>query len=84
MNYKIRIRSFEAASIETILTSTLERYIDVQSGRFIAIGSIGNTLVTIPYELDQDTITPVTIHACSRKQINFRLKVGRYQNVYET
>jgi len=32
----------------------------------------------IPYETDEDAITPITIHATTRQQINFRLRTGRF------
>lgn len=35
-------------------------------------------LVMIPYETDEDSITPITIHITTRQQINFRLKTGRF------
>jgi hypothetical protein len=37
-------------------------------------------LVIIPCDTDRDSITPVTIHATTRQQINFRLKTERFIN----
>jgi hypothetical protein len=34
----------------------------------------------IPYEQTGDDIIPVTIHATTRQQVNFRLKSGRFRN----
>jgi len=34
----------------------------------------------IPYEAEARTITPVTVHATTRQQINLRLKTGRFAN----
>lgn len=38
-------------------------------------------LVLIPYELRENEIRPITIHATTRQQINFQLKTGRF--IYE-
>jgi hypothetical protein len=47
----------------------------------VVIGKDANMMVMIPHEIDkEDTITPVTIHATCRKQINYRVKSGRFQN----
>jgi hypothetical protein len=35
----------------------------------------------IPYEEDETTLTPVTIHATTRQQIKFRLNTGRLNYV---
>jgi len=37
-----------------------------------------NRLILIPYEENDDIITPVTIHETDRKQINFRIRNGRF------
>lgn len=39
---------------------------------------IDATVVMIPCEPGRDSITPVTIHAATRQQINFRLKTRRF------
>jgi len=44
----------------------------------IAVGRHDNSMVMVPYEKKEDAITPVTIHATTRQQINFRLKTGRF------
>jgi hypothetical protein len=34
----------------------------------------------IPHEIGEDsTITPITIHATTRQQINYRIKSGRFK-----
>jgi hypothetical protein len=44
------------------------------------VGRHGRLLVMIPYERIGDDITPVTIHATTRQQINFRVKNGRFRH----
>ena len=51
---------------------------DTATGRAIAIGRCGALFVMVPFEQDDDRITPVTIHTTSRQQINFRVKTGRF------
>ena len=48
--------------------------------RVVAIGRHEKLFVMIPYELKGRTLTPVTIHATSRQQINSRIKSGRFKN----
>lgn len=81
MKYRARLRGFDLAKIEDIVRYATERYIDTATGRFVVIGRHDKVLVMIPYETDEDTITPVTIHATTRQQINFRLRTGRYSHV---
>ena len=78
MKYRARLRGFDLAKIEEIVRHSSERYFDVATGRHVVVGRYGKILVVIPYEIDEDSITPITIHATTRQQINFRLKTGRY------
>jgi len=81
MKYRARLRGFELARIEDIVRYSTERYFDTATGRFIAIGRYDETLVMIPYEADEERVTPITIHATTRQQINFRVRTGRYAHV---
>ena len=80
MKYRARLRGFDLAKIEHIVRYSGERYFDTVTGRLIAVGRIDDLLVIIPYDTDQGSITPVTTHATTRQQINFRLKTGRLIN----
>ncbi len=81
MQYRAKLRGFDLNEIERIIRYTNERYIDVSTGRLVAIGRHNNTLVMIPYEIEGKTLVPVTVHATTRQQINVRLKTRRL--VYE-
>jgi len=61
-----------------VIRYSTERYIDSSTGRNVVVGKHDNRLVMIPYECDENRITPVTVHATSRQQIKFRLKTGRF------
>ena len=80
MKYRLRLRGYDLATVEQILRYSSERYIDTVTGRLVAIGRHVNLLVMIPYERKERTLTPVTIHATSRQQINSRIKSGRFKN----
>lgn len=78
MKYKARLRGFDLAIIENILESSPERYFDTATGRRVAVGRHDSNLVVVPYEANEEAITPVTIHVTTRQQINFRIKTGRF------
>ena len=78
LRYRADLRGFELEKIEKILRYSVERYFDTGTRRMIAVGKHDNSMVMVPYEEKEDAITPVTIHATTRQQINFRLKTGRF------
>ena len=78
MKYRSRLRGFEIEHIENILRYSNEKYFDTVTRRSIAVGRHDERLVLIPYEIIGNEIKPVTIHATTRQQINFRLKTGRF------
>ena len=80
MKYRLNLRGYDLATVEQILRYSSERYVDIVTGRVVAIGRHEKLLVMIPYELKGRTLTPVTIHATSRQQINSRIKSGRFNN----
>lgn len=80
MIYRLGLRGYDIATVEQIVRYSSERYVDIATGRTIAIGRHDNLLVMIPYEMNGNTLTPVTIHATNRQQINSRIKSGRFSN----
>ena len=78
LRYRADLRGFELEKVEKILRYSVERYFDTGTRRMIAVGRHDNSMVIVPYEEKEDTITPITIHATTRQQINFRLKTGRF------
>ena len=80
MKYRLNLRGYDIATVEQILRYSSERYVDTVTGRVVAIGRHEKLLVMIPYELKGRTLTPVTIHATSRQQINSRIKSWRFKN----
>ena len=81
MRYRARSRGYDLGQIEYIVRYSSERYTDTETERFVAVGRHDSTLVLVPYEVEENTITPVTVHAITRQQIRFRLRTGRF--VYE-
>jgi hypothetical protein len=80
MKYRLSLRGYDLATVEQILRYSSERHVDMVTGRVVAIGRNEKLIVMIPYELKGRTLTPVTIHATSRQQINSRIKSGRFKN----
>lgn len=80
MKYRLNLRGFDLGKVDRILRYSSERYIDMVTGRHIAVGKHKQFLVIIPYEIEGKSPIPVTIHVTSRQQINFRLKSGRFGN----
>jgi hypothetical protein len=80
MQYRVRLRGFDLEKLEQIVYRSTERYYDTETGRVVVIGRHDKQLVILPYETDEDEITPITVHAITRQQVNFRLKTGRFVN----
>lgn len=78
IKYRVNLRGFELEKIEEILRHSTERYFDTVTHRIVVVGRHDKRLVIIPYEKRKNAIVPVTIHATTRQQINFRIKTGRF------
>ena len=78
MKHRTELRGFELSKIENILRHSAEKYLDTATQRLIIVGKHDDILVIIPYEKHGIEVTPITIHATIRQQINFRLKTGRF------
>jgi len=80
LRYRVRLRGFDPYTIERILQRSIERYVDTATGRIVVVGRHDRQLVLIPFEREGNTVTPVTVHVTSRKQVNFRVKSGRFRH----
>ena len=80
MRYRISLRKFDIKIVEDIIRYSTECYYDIITGRHIIIGRHKKDLVMVPFESDNISITPVTIHTTSRNQINTRCKSGRLRS----
>lgn len=78
LKYRASLRGFDPSKIENIVLHSSERYYDVVTDRHIVIGRYERKLILIPYETQEDTITPVTMHVTTRQQVNVRINSGRY------
>lgn len=79
LQHRAHLRGFEPTVVERIVLHSEERYFDISTQRKVAVGRSDSQLVVIPYDQEGETFTPVTIHATTRQQINFRLKTGRFK-----
>ena len=78
LTYRAKLRGFDLTKIEEIVKYSSERYFDTAIGRRVVVGKHDTRLVLIPYEQDGGQRVPVTIHATTRQQVNFRVKTGRF------
>ncbi len=79
--YRVKLRGFDLSNVEEIIRYSTERYYDTATDRLVVVGKDASIIVVIPHEIDdEDNITPITIHATNRQQINYRVKSGRFQN----
>jgi uncharacterized DUF497 family protein len=78
LRYRARTRGFDLALIEQLPRFASERYFDTVTRRWVVIGRHRSQLIMVPYDQEQDAITPVTIHVTTRQQITFRLRTGRF------
>jgi len=79
LKHRARVRGFDLAIIEQIVQFSEERYFDTSTQRMVAVGRHGSRLVMIPYEQDGEAVTPITLHATTRQQIDLRLRTGRFR-----
>lgn len=80
LEYRTEFRGFDLGIIEEIVRYGNERYFDTSTNGKVVVGKHDKILVLIPYEISENnTVTPVTIHATTRQQINYRVKSGRYR-----
>ncbi len=78
LKYRAKIRSFDLDKLENIVRHSTERYFDTETQRHVVVGRHNLQLVIIPYEVENDMITPVTVHTITRQQIRFRLNTRRF------
>jgi hypothetical protein len=83
LQYRAELRGFDLARLEHIIRHSSEQYVDTETGRTIVVGRHDKQLVMVPYEMDSETIIPVTVHAITRQQIRFRLRTGRFTHEHE-
>ena len=74
LQYRAVVRGFDPAKLEQIIRHSSERYLDTETGRRVVVGRHDQQLLMIPYEVEAEAITPVTVHAITRQQIRFRLR----------
>lgn len=80
LKYRGKLRGLSLAEIEEVLRYSEERYLDTKTLRRVVVGRVGERLVMVPYAPEGDRIVPVTVHAITRQQINFRLQSGRFRH----
>ena len=79
MTYRAKLRGYDLDRIKQILRFGTEKYFDSETGRHVAVGTHKEKLIMISYEETETTVTPITVHATTRKQIKFRINTGRFK-----
>jgi hypothetical protein len=77
LKYRAALRGFELEKLEAIIRHSTERYFDTETERRIVVGRHDLQLVIIAYDIENDTMIPVTVHTVTRQQIRFRLNTRR-------
>ena len=78
LKYRAALRGFDLGKLEEIIRHSTERYFDTETERHVVVGRHNLQLVAIPYEIENEVITPVTVHIITRQQIRFRLNTRRF------
>jgi hypothetical protein len=78
LKYRAALRRLDLAKLESIIRHSDERYFDTETERAVVVGRHDQQLVIIPYEIEENIVTPVTVHAITRQLIRFRLRTGRF------
>ncbi|MCI0393353.1 MAG: hypothetical protein L0332_04335 [Chloroflexi bacterium] len=78
LKYRAALRKFELSKLEHIVRHSSERYFDTETGRLVVVGRHDRQLIAIPYDVEGDIFTPVTVHVVTRQQIRFRVRTGRF------
>jgi len=78
LKYRAALRGFDLGKLEEIVRHSTERYFDTETERHVVVGRHNLQLVALPYEIENEVITPVTVHTITRQQIRFRLNTRRF------
>jgi hypothetical protein len=78
LKYRARLRDYDLNVIEQVVRYSTERYYDTATFRRVAVGRHDKQLIAVPYDSDDNSITPVTVHAIVRPQVAIRIKTGRF------
>jgi hypothetical protein len=79
--YRVKLRGFNLNDLEEILRYSTERYYDTATDRLVVIGRDAKTMIMTPYERDNsDVVTPITVQATNRQQVNYRVEAEDFRN----
>jgi hypothetical protein len=67
MQYRAELRGFDLRSLENIIRFSGSRYNDTVTGSQIVVGKPNQELVMIPYEINEDSLTPNTVQLLVNK-----------------
>ena len=79
---RMEFRHIPQLVVEGILLTAIERFFDIETGRFIAVQRVryqgSYKRLAVVYEEDGDEVTAVTVHTITKRQIQARMKRLRW------
>jgi len=79
---RLEFRHVPKTVAEEILHTAIERYFDVETGRFIAVKRVKYKgrykRLMVAYERSENEITAVTVHPVTKRQVQSRVKRQRW------
>lgn len=79
---RMEFRHIPQQVVEGILLTAIERYFDIETGRFIAVQRVryhgSYKRLAVAYEEKGEEITAVTVHTVTKRQIQARIKHQRW------
>jgi hypothetical protein len=82
MRDRMKFRRIPQQVVEGILVTAIERYFDIETGRFIAVQRVryygSYKRFAVAYEEKGEEITAVTVHTVTKRQIQARIQRQRW------
>jgi len=79
---RLRVRNIPKAVVAEILHGAIERYFDVETGRFVRVKRVKYKgrykRLMVAYEETENEMTAVTIHSVTKRQVQSRIKRQRW------
>ncbi len=82
MRDRMTFRLIPQQAVERVLLSAIERYFDIETGRFIAVLRVryegSYKRLAVAYEEQGEEITAVTVHTVTKRQVQARIQRQRW------
>lgn len=82
MRDRMEFRHIPRQVVEGILLTALERYFDIETGRFMAVQRVryqgSHQRLVVAYEEKGEELTAVTVHTITKRQVQARIQRQRW------